>query len=407
MRTLISNVGLLLIAKAINTGLSLGAFVLIARTLSVAETGLYALLLTWSSLLVVIVSWGGNDFLFRRGAVREARLGVMLTATDVMRLGAGLPAAILIGVSIAAWRGDATIALLLPLAALTAIVDSQTVARIVAFRAKGNVRFEPWFYAGRGLLKLVLVGAACTWIGNLSAIFSAILIAHLGGLAATARFGRVVRGRRPHFRYVLRFAVASTPYLVTGLLGTLSLQIDILMIGALSTDHELGMFSVGMQLLNALVVIPMALHVVVQPELVRAFERDKLLWKKQVRVVLGISAISAVVVCLPLVTVAGPLAILVLSPKYSEAQEIIQILMLAFSVRMVSSIALLPAYTSAKRLGEWNKLLWIALFFHALINLLLLPTFGGLGAALGLVTTELFMSVVAYRRLLPSIRASD
>lgn len=408
MRKLLTDTSLLLAAKAASAILGFYTFLIIARNLSVAETGEYAFLISLSSLLVVLGSWGANDFVFRRAAIKFKAIARMVRAANMLRLLATLPLIFMAGLFLSHARQPGAMLLLITMATWGVILDSQTVVHVVALRARGNMRFEAWLYMARGLLRLGAVVAACRWSPSLEAIFLCIALVNGIGLLIASRYSR--NGDPPHARprlstkYLRTFLLASTPYLITGLLGNLAIQISNIMLGSMADKHELGIFSAAMQFHNMATMIPVALGIAIQPGLVRIHDTNHEAWILNVRKLLAMAFVSGIIFSLAL-TFLTPFALnWLFGSKYAIAASIIPALMLAAGVKFIYIVGMMPAYVSAHMLKKWNTLLLICCFSYFTLNYFLIDSFGAKGAAYAMVASESLFMALGYLLLFPSIR---
>lgn len=407
MRKLLTDTSLLLAAKAASAILGFYAFLVIARTLSVTETGEYAFLMSASSLIVVLGSWGGNDFVFRRAAVRFKAIARMIRAANVLRVLVTAPLILTAGFFSPNAHQPGAMLVLITLATWGVMLDSQTAAHVVALRARGNMRFEAWFFMARGLLKLGVIAAACRWNPSLENIFLCIALVNGIGLGLARRYNRDLSqtNSRLSRKYFCKFVLASTPYLATGLLGNLAIQISNLMLGAMSDKHELGIFSAAMQFHNMAIMMPVALGIAIQPGLVRLHDVNHEAWRSKARKLLAITLPSGIVF-----SVAGALLTPValnglFGSKYAIAATLMPIVMAAAGVKFIYIVGMLPAYVSARMLKQWNTLLLICCFSYFGFNYWLLDSLGAKGAAYAMVASEALFMTLGYLLLAPHLKA--
>ncbi|MDC0585125.1 oligosaccharide flippase family protein [Planctomycetota bacterium] len=415
-KSLLRNTSFVLIAKIINAAFSLAAFLIIARSLKdVAEMGLYTFTLSVSSVVTTLANWGGNEHLFRRGAAVPYRISRMLSVTSRSRAVLGLAIGILVTAALTLARGESTVALALPLALVVMFIDTQSVAYVVSFRARGNMTFEGWLYGGRGALKLAGIGLVCSFTPALEAVLLCLIAVNTVGLVFCRYFDRhqyKAQSNRISLRYARAFLSDSTPYLVMGIYSMMLLQLSVLILGALSNDTEVGLFGVAFQVFQALLIVPAAFNVALQPVLVKSFEADKSKWERQVRKLILITTLPMLGLGLGLAAFLPVALPVIFGERYLASSEVLRILMLAFGLRVLWSTTLFPAFVSGKLLKHWNRLLLVTLVIQSLLTAAAVRTYGATGAAYGalmadglifLVGTVRLYTLTGYRESRPTI----
>jgi O-antigen/teichoic acid export membrane protein len=193
---------------------------------------------------------------------------------------------------------------------------------------------------------------------------------------------------RKHFRQLLFI-------FLTSLSATIYTKLDGFIIGLLSSDFELGLFTSGIKLAKVCIPIVIALGVVLIPRISEAYETNN----EQLECEL-ISKSSSFIVFL-----AVPLAFLLVFNSrefilvFSGAEFVAasKSLMVMASLPITIGFGHLLAYQILVIHHKGNGLVWAAvsgLITFTFLNLILTPTYGALGASVSIALTESIVSII-------------
>lgn len=384
-RPTISSAGWLLVERGVRLGGGLLVSLLVARALGPANFGLFSYALTIALFATAAATLGGDGILVREIVRAPAAETATLGSAAALRLAAGLAglggaclAAVLLRPADPVLLGlTAVVGLAAPLGA-SLVIDlwfqarqdprNAVVARISAFLLIAAVR-----------IGLALTGApvqAYAWATAGEALLGAAFVLaaylHAGGRLSAWRIGR------EPLRILLRDGL---PLLAAGLLVTLYLRIDQLMIGALLGDAPLGIYSAAVRLAEPWVVLPTTVISAVLPRLVALRTNDPPALERRVgRLYAAITAYGYAIGLLTTV-LAGPLVPLLLGREFADAVASVIILTWAGLFAALGSAR--GAYLTAM---GWTHLhtptVALGAGANVLLNLWLIPLFGATGAAL-------------------------
>lgn len=226
------------------------------------------------------------------------------------------------------------------------------------------------------------------------------------GAAAVILFLVVTRGTgalrfdADLFRYFLK---SSFPLLLASIASAIYMRIDQVMLGQMADLTELGSYTVAVRISDSALFIPMAIQAAFFPAVVRAYQtQDQARFAASLKSLFGfmIAAMSLAAIG---VTAFGALVTeLFLGPSYNDAIPMIALLALA-----LPSVGLGVARTGYLTLHGW---FWTAPLGTATgavlnigLNLLLIPPFGGVGAAVATLVSY-FVAGVGTCFLFPWLR---
>lgn len=388
-----SNAGWLTVERLVQlvVGFVIGA--MIARHLGVAGFGL----LSFAIALTVLLSpfWSASQALVVRDlAARAAPEHVLLGSATAVHLVATLVAASTAALTLLLVPGIVPDGGLLP----SLIVLSTVVIRPLTLV---DYWFQAELQARRAVLARSMALLVLTALRVLALLWDAPLVV-FASLAASETVLTAVAllwayrsagGRLSKFRierrYALRLARESFPLLGSGLGVALYMRIDQAMLGTLSGPRETGIYSIAVTLSEVMFFLPVVLFTVLMPGMTHLFETDRDAYNAQLQAIFS-GAIAISYVTIAIAVVAGPFLIpLVYGLEYSDVIPIFLLLILGLpfvSLGVVQSI-----WTAhARQQGLALLRIGVASLINIVLNLLLLPTYGALGAA---VTTLIAYAV--------------
>jgi O-antigen/teichoic acid export membrane protein len=385
LRRLAENVGWLLADRLVRLvgGLLVGLWV--ARYLGPASFGSYNYALALALIVGALAALGLDSIVVRDLVSAPDDAPAILGSAAMLRLGGGaLAVAIAVGAAAMLRPGDgatlaltALISLGAPLQAL-AVIDLWFQARV---ESRDVVLARNAAFLAAALLKvgLILAGAPLIAFGWAFAAEAA-----LGGLAVVIAYqrrgGRVAawRARAARARALL---ADSWPLIFSGLMITLYMRIDQVMIGQMVGDAELGAYSAAVRIAEVFPMLPGAIIVSAFPAVVAAREVDEALFYSRLRrlyalvAALGYAAALAVSLCAPWLVAA------LTGPGYARAAPMLVVL--AWAGLFTGLGMARSAYLNAANLARLHVItVTLGCLVNVGLNWLLIPAMGGLGAAI-------------------------
>jgi O-antigen/teichoic acid export membrane protein len=196
----------------------------------------------------------------------------------------------------------------------------------------------------------------------------------------------------PIWRDILR---ESWPIGVAVIFNLIYLKGDVILLSTLRTQTEVGLYGAAYKVLDVVTVIPYIFMGLVLPLMSAAWSRDdKIDFNRKLSLAFDALAILAIPLMFGAFAIADDLIAFVAGAEFTSAGQMLTIL-------MVGGFAVFwhALYNNALvAMGQQKKMV----LFYALnaaisvgLYLLLIPTLGGLGAALVTAFSELFIAVIA------------
>jgi O-antigen/teichoic acid export membrane protein len=236
-------------------------------------------------------------------------------------------------------------------------------------------------FTDRGLIAIVAALAA----GNLlQFVLSYLLARRITPIGLSFQW--------PIWRDILR---ESWPIGVAVIFNLIYLKGDVILLSTLRTQTEVGLYGAAYKVLDVVTVIPYIFMGLVLPLMSAAWSRDdKIDFNRKLSLAFDALAILAIPLMFGAFAIADDLIAFVAGAKFTSAGQMLTIL-------MVGGFAVFwhALYNNALvAMGQQKKMV----LFYALnaaisvgLYLLLIPTWGGLGAAVVTAFSELFIAVIA------------
>jgi O-antigen/teichoic acid export membrane protein len=386
------------LATVLSAALAFFTQVLLARRLPVAEYGALASALATVTLVAPLAGLGLGPFWLHVFGVEGWRGHRWLLPSLWAFAASTLLVWILVALFAAAAGLDPmtriTLVILLP------VVLAQAAIQLVHARCQLEQRYRAlavWHLvspAGRFLVAVLASGVYVAAAGfSVSALFisaAAGVIVHraLKSGFSLAGHGRGHAGREgaPAVRTVI---AAAFPFCLSGLLHFIYLQSDIVLVGWLVDSTAAGHYNVAFTGLSALYLLPSVTNQkYLLPKLHRWASQDPHRLLEIHNVAIGAMLGSGVLAMAGVLLFADGAVAALFGPQYAEGVLLLKVLAFAVPARYVSTF-LGSLLTTRSHLARKVRLQVVTAVFNVVLNLLLIPKYGAVGAAVATVATEI------------------
>lgn len=403
VRRVASNIAYLFACQVASRLLGLALNLVLARRLADSGYGRYSLILVIVSIAGMAADFGTASILVREVSRRRVNSSSLLGATLLLRLAttvfvsAGVITVLLtagIGRSLAVPLIIATVAII-PTSLSTACEAALQGFERMGLSSVADVVFS---------VVLTAVGVAVVVRGGgVTAMTGAYLVASFVRLMYSASAYRWLVGSlegaggswRFDYGRLRMLAGESFPVLYWQLVSFAYYKVDMLMLGALRTEAEVGWYAAAYKLFEVPVMFGWLAVQSLVPLMSRMFYESKqnlaLLFGKAMKYiwVVGLGATGGIAVLTPTVIR------LLLPPEYEPAVNVLMVLgvSLPFMVGCVLFGSLFISMEVQRRMAKWSL---VSLAVNVGLNLLLIPHFGVMGAAVTTLFSELVSFVISY-----------
>ena len=376
-------------------------FIFIGRRLGPADAGIFTLGVTYYVIVVALSTFGLHELMVREVAPRRDESGRYLTHYVIVRL---LVTALLYGGLLLFLQLD-----------LPYSVEAKTVILIIALGAFPEAVFSLFqaMFIAHEILLVPTIGAfinsAVTlslglWLlmttGSVTAVAWFMPIANTAGLiifpiALVWLFRKVPQAKMPRLSLAfMRRQLRYTPgFILLGVFATLNFQADTFIISFLLTEADIGFFGAAQTIVAGFLLIPAAIRAALFPLMARykREDEDRLyeVYRKSGQYLLMLGFPLAVAVSV----LAEPIILLIYGEAFLPAVPVLQIMIWAVAVVVMTvPVARMMLVYNKQAVAGWMR--GIGMSVSILLNLLLIPLLGIVGAGLARVLATLLYYVM-------------
>jgi len=372
--------------RLIRMGLGLLVGVWVARYLGPEGYGQLSFAGSYVMIFSAIALFGLESIVVRELVKHPDAEHAILGTTCLIRSAAGLLSYLLAIVVLLVLRPDDRIALLLVALLGSSLLVQAVEASDLWFQSRVLSRYtvicrSTAFIISSGLkVLLVLTGASLTAIAAATAV-EALLAALLLVLAHTRYSNAGILTWRWDSDWFRRLLTGSVPMVLSGVVLMVYLRIDQVMLGALATQAEVGLYAAAVRISEVWYFVPSAIVSSVFPGLVALRSTDPEQFERKLQQLYNLLAFLGYAVALPVTFIAPWLVRLLFGSAYQAAAPLLAVLIWA------GLFANLSVVRNAHFIAlDWGRsLLWatsLGATANVLLNLLLIPRYGALGAAI-------------------------
>lgn len=370
--------------SVVRLGIGLLVSIAIARQLGPALYGLYNLATAIAAICGALIPLAADSVVIRELVARPTERGRILASHVALR-GAGSLAAFALGVG-CAW----------------ALYRDQPTAFWLILVVSGSLLFQPadavgtWFQAALRPRPVVVVKTGAFLLGSVARLVLVLLGAplllygvSLLAEAALAAVGlilvfraseQIAAGFKPSRPVLMQLLRDSWPLLLSGISSLLYLRLDVVMLTSMRDAYEVGLYGAVTRLSEAWYFVPMALSASVQPLIFRARKHAHEDYLAKLRLVYKFFAWSAILVAGVISGISAQLVSLLFGEEYRAAGPILAVHVWA-AVAVFLGVAS-SQYLVAENLAKISMIRTaLGLAVNVALNLVLIPPFGALGAA--------------------------
>jgi O-antigen/teichoic acid export membrane protein len=381
---LISNVG--------GAVLSFLLFALLGRTLGQNGFGAYNAALAWITPLWQLAEFGLGTLMTRDLAANPAQTPAYLRATTRIRLwlGGGLMLALVAGAPLLS--SDSSVVRGLQLSAPLILILPTFGAFTAIFRAIRTMWPIPWLNIGMLVIQIVLTALVIRLGGGVLEALLVNMLTSAGQLLAAwwiwkRHFERIV------LREVTSAALPARPLLqrawpfaLAAVLAALQSRAGTIMLEKMTTTAEVGYYAAATRFVEAARLIPNALFGALFPALAALAAQPERMNATFRRVMMGLAAFGGLL-ALVFIPASGVVIRLVYGSAFTPASAILQVAMIGMLPSLLRGGQTLYAYAKGRE-AFVNQVTAVVLMIQIVTGLWLIPRWGALGAAWGVLFTE-------------------
>jgi PST family polysaccharide transporter len=384
LRAIIDNAGWLLSDKLLRLGIGVLVGAWMARYLGPERFGLFNYALAIVALFGIIANLGIDRLVVRdivkNPEARDAILGgafLLKLAGGFVALAGSLALALLLDTD------DPQLPLLVGLTAFTLLVqafDTMDLWFQSQLQSRYAVIGRNLAYVAFAAIKVALIVCQAPLVAFAAAVLGEAILAAVG-LATAYRLNHqrvsAWRAEPARMRELMRH---SWPLLLSGLMVTIYMRIDQVMLGRLMGVEAVGIYSAGTFVAECLFAVPLAIVASAAPVLAKTRESDAALYRHQFKMLFRWLAIFSCALALPISLLAEPLTALMFGDSYRISASV-----LAIHIWTILFVALGTASGQYLLLENQNRIAFQRTLLGAALNIMLnfawIPGHGPVGSA--------------------------
>jgi O-antigen/teichoic acid export membrane protein len=404
--TTLGNFGWMLLDRLLRLGVSLFVGTWVARYLGPSDYGTLNYGVAVNAILGMIPTLGLESLLRRELARHPEQEGVLVGTTFGLKLGAGFATCLLTVAGAWLLEPQATLRFVIAMSSLTHLLHAAIVFD-VRFQARLQSK---WNFLAQNtafiLATLARIGLILSHAGLEMFVVLIVLEPPLAALLqylAYRQTGGRLAGWRWDGRVARQLLRESWPLAFAFIAAALYQRVDQLLVVQLSGVAESGRYAAATRILELMTFVPVALVTSFAPALAREFAAGPAgHFAGRARRLCRLTALLSLALAAGTALAAGVMVRLLFGPAYAETQGFILVLSLAFPAIALGAardqILIAEGLT-----GMQLRATLVGVGLNLALNFLLIPRWGGLGAAATAVATR-WLAEVGFCFLSPRTR---
>ncbi|EJQ64903.1 flippase [Bacillus mycoides] len=394
---IIGNASWLVGDKVFNMVIGVFVMALVARYLGPENYGLYNYALAFVTLFTALSTLGLETLSVKSIVHQEEEEGTILYTSLILRVLGGIVVVFLASISVRVLAPDEPlIHLLVMIMSFTMIIKSLEVIEywIQAYqKSKISSLIRMGAYAFSALLKIAFV----FFNGNL--LHLALIYTSDALIVGIALVIAYFKNRTSHtkwkfeFQYAKKVLSKSWYLILSGLMVTLYMQIDKVMLGSMLTNKkELGMYSAATQIASMWYFVPLAVITSFQPIIMKKKLESHNNYINSMQTLYSIVAWIGILFGICMILFSDLIVAILYGQEYKHAANIITISVWAGTFATLGSAR--SIWLLVENLQKYTLLYTSAgLIINVGLNYLLIPNYGGFGAAFATLIAQAFANI--------------
>jgi O-antigen/teichoic acid export membrane protein len=398
LQKILGNVGWLFGDKVLRMGVGLLVGVWVARYLGPEQFGLMSYAMAIVALVSSVGSLGLNGIVVRDLVKEPDTADVTLGTAFLLQIIGGFLAFALAMIAINIARPDDGLAKLMVALLSFAILFKATEVVKYWFESQVKSKYTIWVESGVFLvLATVKVGLILAQASLLDFVWAALAEAALVAVLLSLLYAKKV-GKLPlRSASVLRAKILlmeSWPLILVSVATLINMRMDQVMLGAMTNDLVVGNYSAAVRISEVWLMIPFILGASIFPAIIAAKEKDEAIYRKRILQISYYIAPAVLLAALVISVEANQIICLLYGKQYASAGGYLAILiwsgvpyLIFFVVNQmyyIERLLKIPFYVAV-----------FTVISNISLNLILIPSYGGTGAALATLITSFASSALS------------
>lgn len=385
-------------------------FTLIARFIGVSGIGFYVTALSFSSLFSILTDLGLTPVLIREGAKDNQKTSQILSNVLIVKLGLAVLAYGFLNLIVYLMGYSPALRGLILISGLIMVLDAFSLSFYGALRSFQNLRIES---IGVVATQLVTMGVGLLVLFTKGSV-ELLLLAMAAGSLFNAIWSGLNLARRYRiwprlvFDVILlkKLAIFAWPFALAGIFVKVYSYIDVVILSRLLDTKAVGWYSVPSKITFAFQFIPMAFSAALYPAMSTFFVQDKERLKTVFEKGLVYLALLALPISFGLWALAEVIVVKIYGIAYLPSVLPLKIL-LASLIFAFLDFPIGSLLNACNRQSIQTMAMGVTMVVNIILNLILIPKIGILGAALAALVGNFTLFLVGFCFVPQIIRLPD
>lgn len=385
---IIRNTGWLFADRILRMGVGLFVGVWVARYLGPEQFGIFNYAIAFVGLFGVFATLGLNSIvvrdIVRDPAYKNETLG---TAFTIKFIGGFLTLLVTIGIISLIQPGDSLTLWLVGIIAAGLIFQAFDT---IDFWFQSQVMSKYTVYAKNSafiVISIIKIGLILNHAPLIAFAWAGLAEIVLGAMGLTMVYHRnnqYIKDWQFNLSRAKNLIKESWPLILTGVVISIYMKIDMVMLGLLIDSSEVGYYTVAVQLSEVWYFIPSIVMISIYPTFVRLYHQDEEIYTKRLQQVMGYFFWGSLVISFVIIFIAKDIIFLLYGLSYLPAVNILKIHILS-SIIVSMSVIFSHRYTLNGTLKISFYGAFIGAITNIILNIWLIPIYAGMGAAIATV----------------------
>ena len=400
LQKILTNTVWLFAERILRMGFGLVVGVWVARYLGPEQFGLFSYVLAFVALFGVFATLGLDDIVVRDIVRNPSDKDEILGATFSLKLLGGLVGILLTTAGILLLRPNDRLT-----HSMVAIIASGLIFQsfdTISFWFQSQVQIKYVVYAKNGafiLISLAKVGLILSHASLIAFAWAALAEIILGAVGLTLAYGangHLVRAWRGSIARARSLLTDSWPLILAGLAIVVYMKIDQIMLGEMLGNQAVGLYSAATRISEIWYFIPVAIVSSASPSIVEAKAISDSLYYQKVDKLFRLMAVLAFSIVIPMTFFSGHIIDLLYGPEFAGAGSVLAIHIWA-AVFVFLGVAQGPWTVNEGLMKLSLQRTVIGAVANVVLNLLLIPRIGVVGAAISTLIAQALSSCILNR----------
>ncbi len=381
-------------------------FALLARFFGPEDIGKYAFAISFTTIFTIFIDFGLTPFLTRSLAKDDSDGKLLFSNIITLKIffAAIMYAVVILLILLLDY--NTLILKMVALSGIAMVLDSFTLSFWGVFRGRHIMTFESIANIG---VQIILVG-----LGTLFLVTSGNLVLQVFALTVSSvahfLYAFLLLKRKLSWHFTLRIQKnivyhtlhEAFPFALGAIFNRVYSFVDIIILSKIAGERALGLYSTSYRLMYALQFIPLAFSASLYPAMSASWGKDPLRLTKLFEESTFFLALIVFPIAFGTSTLAHVLIFTVYGDKFLEATTVLQILMFALIFVFLNfPVGSLLNAVHKQNINTRNQ--GIAMVLSIILNLLLIPRLGFLGAGITFFSSSLILYILGFAHALKII----